>query len=81
MIELLYSLTAWVAEYESDRRSERTLAGLARARDQAGVKLRSRGEGIRAQRKLGELLGFTMDKNPSTRGVCRGVFKRLQKRL
>jgi DNA invertase Pin-like site-specific DNA recombinase len=30
--ELLYSLTAWVAQFESQLRSERTLAGLARAR-------------------------------------------------
>lgn len=31
MAELLYSITAWVAKFESDRRSERTRAGLARA--------------------------------------------------
>ncbi len=30
--ELLYSLTAWVAAFESELRSERTKAGLARAR-------------------------------------------------
>lgn len=35
MAELLYSITAWVAKYESERRSERTLAGLARAKAQA----------------------------------------------
>ena len=29
--DLLYAITAWVAEFESKRRSERTLAGLARA--------------------------------------------------
>jgi putative DNA-invertase from lambdoid prophage Rac len=43
MTELLYSLTAWVGKYESDRRSERTLAGLARAKAQAGGKLPRRG--------------------------------------
>jgi DNA invertase Pin-like site-specific DNA recombinase len=30
--DILYSLVAWVAKFESDRRSERTLAGLERAR-------------------------------------------------
>ena len=30
MAELLYSITAWVAKYESDRRSERTKAGMLR---------------------------------------------------
>jgi putative DNA-invertase from lambdoid prophage Rac len=34
MAELLYSITAWVAKYESERKSERTLAGLARSRAQ-----------------------------------------------
>jgi len=32
LAELLYSLTGWVAKMESERRSERTKAGLARAR-------------------------------------------------
>ncbi len=31
MADLLYAITAWVAEFESRRRSERTLAGLQRA--------------------------------------------------
>ena len=31
MADLLYAITAWVAEFESSRRSERTKAGLARA--------------------------------------------------
>ena len=43
MVELLYSLTAWVAKYESDRKSERTLAGIARSKAQAGGKLPTRG--------------------------------------
>jgi len=38
MADLLYAITAWVAEFESRRRSERTLAGLARAL-QEGKKL------------------------------------------
>jgi putative DNA-invertase from lambdoid prophage Rac len=41
--ELLYSITGWVAKMESQRRSERTKAGLARA--------------IRAGKKLGRPLG------------------------
>ncbi|MFC1984791.1 recombinase family protein [Chloroflexota bacterium] len=32
--DILYSLVAWVAQYESLRRSERTIAGLARAKAQ-----------------------------------------------
>lgn len=32
MGELLYAIAAWVSQFESRRRSERTLAGLARAR-------------------------------------------------
>jgi len=31
MADLLYAITAWVAEFESSRRSERTKAGLVRA--------------------------------------------------
>jgi DNA invertase Pin-like site-specific DNA recombinase len=31
MVDLLLALTGWVARYESNRRSERTKAGLARA--------------------------------------------------
>lgn len=34
LAELLYALTGWVARMESSRRSERTKAGLARARGQ-----------------------------------------------
>jgi DNA invertase Pin-like site-specific DNA recombinase len=43
MAELLYSITAWVAKYESERRSERTKAGIARKKAQAGGKLQTRG--------------------------------------
>ena len=34
LAELLYALTGWVAKMESQRRSERTKAGLARVRAQ-----------------------------------------------
>ena len=52
MTELLYSLTAWVAKYESDRRSERTLAGLARSRAQAPRgKLPTRGKDKRKRKR------------------------------
>jgi putative DNA-invertase from lambdoid prophage Rac len=42
--ELLYSLVAWVAKYESERRSERTKAGMLRAKAQHGGKLPVRGK-------------------------------------
>ena len=32
MREMFIAMSAWVAKFESDRRSERTLAGLARAK-------------------------------------------------
>ncbi len=45
--DLLYSVTAWVAQYESERRSERIKTGLAR-RVREGLKLgRPRGRGTR----------------------------------
>ena len=49
MAELLYAITAWVAEFESKRKSERTKAGLARAVAQ-GVKL-GRPNGSRDRKK------------------------------
>jgi len=51
MSELLYSITAWVAKYESERRSERTKAGIARKRAQAGGKLRTRGPDKRKRKR------------------------------
>ncbi len=38
LAEILYAIAGWVARMESQRRSERTKAGLARARG-AGVRL------------------------------------------
>ncbi|GAH92614.1 unnamed protein product [marine sediment metagenome] len=49
MADLLYAVTAWVAQFESKRLSERTLAGLARARA-AGVIL-GRPAGSRDRKK------------------------------
>lgn len=43
MGELLYSIVGWIAQFESKRLSERTKAGLARAKAQAKGKLRTRG--------------------------------------
>ena len=49
--ELLFALTAWVARYESQRRSERTKAGMARLKAQ-GFKLgRPRGSKDKSNRK------------------------------
>ena len=52
--DLLYAITAWVAEFESRRRSERTLAGLARA--------------IAQGKKLGRPKGSRDSKKRSRRG-------------
>ena len=49
MGDILYALTAWVAEYESQRRSERTKAGLVRAISQ-GKEL-GRPKGAKDKRK------------------------------
>ena len=49
MADLLYAITAWVAEFESKRKSERILAGLARAVKE-GKKL-GRPEGSKDKRK------------------------------
>jgi DNA invertase Pin-like site-specific DNA recombinase len=43
MTELLYSITAWVARYESERRSERTKAGMARKARECGGRIPPRG--------------------------------------
>jgi DNA invertase Pin-like site-specific DNA recombinase len=47
--ELLYALTGWVARMESQRRSERTKAGLARAVSQG--KTLGRPKGVKDRRK------------------------------
>lgn len=49
--ELLYALTGWVARMESQRRSERTKAGLARARSQGKQLGRPLGSKDRKRRK------------------------------
>lgn len=54
MADLLYAITAWVAEFESKRRSERTLAGLARA--------------VREGKKLGRPKGSKDRRKRSRRG-------------
>jgi len=55
--ELLYALTGWVARMESQRRSERTKAGLARVKAQ-GRRL-GRPLGSRDKRKRRRRQGFT----------------------
>jgi len=50
LADLLYSIVAWVAAFESKRLSERTKAGLARSKAQAG-KLPVRGKDKRRRKK------------------------------
>ncbi len=49
--ELLYALTGWVARMESQRRSERTKAGLARIKAQGKCLSRPLGSKDRRKRK------------------------------
>ena len=49
--ELLMSIAAWVAREESERRSERTRAGLERARANGKVLGRPKGQGDTKQRR------------------------------
>jgi DNA invertase Pin-like site-specific DNA recombinase len=49
--DLLYSLTGWVARMESQRRSERTKAGLARAKAQGKRLGRPKGSKDRRKRR------------------------------
>ena len=52
MAELLYSITAWVAKYESERRSERTKAGMIRkARECPGGRIPPRGKDKRKRKR------------------------------
>jgi len=51
LAELLYALTGWVARMESQRRSERTKAGLARVKAQGKLLGRPRGSKDRRKRK------------------------------
>jgi len=59
MADLLYAITAWVAEFESKRRSERTLAGLARALREGKKLGRPKGSKDKAKRqRTGYLLRY-----------------------
>jgi len=59
MADLLYAITAWVAEFESKRRSERTLAGLARALREGKKLGRPKGSKDKAERqRTGYLLRY-----------------------
>lgn len=59
MADLLYAITAWVAEFESKRRSERTLAGLARALREGKRLGRPKGGRDKKKRKrIGYLLRY-----------------------
>ncbi len=51
MADLLYAITAWVAEFESRRRSERTKAGLARAITEGKKLGRPKGTNDKKKRK------------------------------
>ncbi len=51
MADLLYAVTAWVAEFESSRRSERTKAGLERVKRAGGKLGRPAGSRDKKQRK------------------------------
>ncbi len=51
LAELLYALTGWVARMESQRRSERTKAGLARAVAQGQKLGRPKGSGDKKKRR------------------------------
>ncbi len=59
MAELLYSITAWVAKFESDRRSERVKAGQARALKEGKRLGRPKGsKDKRRRRRSGYLLRY-----------------------
>lgn len=59
MADLLYAITAWVAEFESRRRSERTLAGLNRAMAQGKRLGRPKGSKDKVKRsRRGYLLRY-----------------------
>ncbi len=51
LAELLYALTGWVARMESQRRSERTKAGLARVKAQGRKLGRPRGSRDKMKRR------------------------------
>ena len=51
LADLLFAITAWVSQFESRRQSERTLAGLARARRQGKILGRPLGSLDKRKRK------------------------------
>lgn len=51
MNDLLFAITAWVGEFESNRRSERTKAGLVRAVSEGKKLGRPAGSGDKRKRK------------------------------
>lgn len=51
LADLLYAISAWVAEFEAKRLSERTLAGLARVKSQGKVLGRPKGSQDKRKRK------------------------------
>ena len=50
-VDILYALTGWVAHMESKRLSERTKAGLVRAKAESGGKLAGRGKDKKRRKK------------------------------
>ena len=57
MLELLFSIAAWVAKQESDRRSERTKAGMAIARAKGHLLGRPKGAKDKRQRRSAGYFG------------------------
>jgi DNA invertase Pin-like site-specific DNA recombinase len=51
LAEILYAIAGWVARMESQRRSERTKAGMVRARTQGKVLGRPKGSKDRRKRR------------------------------
>jgi len=62
MRELFIAMAAWAAKFESDRRSERTLAGMARAKA-AGKPIGKRGKDNGKRKRTGYLLRYAGVKN------------------
>lgn len=63
MLDLLYAIAGWAAKFEADRISERTLAGLARARAQGKCLGRPQGSKDKKKRKrTGYLLRYANKK-------------------
>jgi putative DNA-invertase from lambdoid prophage Rac len=70
MAELLYAIAGWAAKFEADRISERTLAGLERAKSQGKQLGRPQGSKDKKKRKrTGYLLRYA-NKKATPGGVC-----------